>query len=168
MTYINNHSNISIKVNERESNMASRSAEHSKYLSYLLDDVTGTEEMVKLRREYCSLRDCVKSQNPENRNVYYTGSRGEGLDLPGSDEDIMLDMNNFYDIDISESAQDLVQSRRKNRFLIVHDNVPPAFVRLTCIRVCDQLLCDSVVNVGDNAYLSSHLFMSMHWLESKK
>ena len=29
---------------------------------------------------------------------YYTGNKGEGLDLPGSDHDFMFNINNVYNI----------------------------------------------------------------------
>ena len=110
--------------------MADWSPEHNTYLSCLLDDVTGSEESVRIRQGYCKIHDCVKSTNPDNVNVYYTGSKAEGLDLPGSDDYYMFDINNPADIEVSESLQDLVRSARRNKLLIVTDNVPPAFAML--------------------------------------
>ena len=134
--------------------------EHNKYLSYLLDDVTGTEEMVKMRQDYCKIEDCIRSINPPSVNIYYTGSKAEGLDLPGSDDDYMFDINNIYDIAVSESIEDLVQSTRANKVLIVTDNVPPAFSLLKIFGPYDQSLRRAMVNMGDNAYLSSQEFLS--------
>ena len=114
--------------------------ENNTYLSYILDDVTGTEKIVKMRQDYCKIVDCIKSINPDNVNRYYTGSKAEGLDLPGSDDDYMIDINNICDIAVSESIEDLVQSTRANKFLIVTDDVPPAFALLKCVSLYDQSL----------------------------
>ena len=59
--------------------MADWSPEHNTYLSALLDDVTGTEESVQIRREHCKIYDCIESSHPGNVNVYYTGSKAEGF-----------------------------------------------------------------------------------------
>ena len=142
--------------------------EHNTYLSCLLDDVTGTEEMVKIRRDYCKILDCTLSSNQSSTNRYFTGSKAEGLDLQGSDEDYMFDINNGFDIEVSESIEDLVQSPRTNKLIIVTDNVPPAFALLKCVSLCDQSLRHSVVNNGDNAYLSSQELLSSSPLMKSK
>ena len=148
--------------------MADWSPEHNTYLSTLLDDVTGTEEAVMVRQDYCKIRDCIRSINPENVNWYYTGSKAEGLNLPDSDDDFMMDTNNKYDIEVSESMNDLVQSTRRNKLLIVTDNVPPAFAMLKCVTLQDPLLLRSAVPIYDESYLSSQQFVSSSpWLESE-
>ena len=148
--------------------MADWSPEHNSYLSALLDDVTGSEEMVKIRRDHCKIFDCIGSTYPEFNNAYYTGSKAEGLDLPGSDDDYMYDINEFYDIEVSESLQDLVQSTRRNRLLIITDNVPPAFAMLKCVTLQDPLLLRSGVPMNNEAYLSSQQIVSSPWRQSDK
>ena len=140
--------------------MTSWTPEHNKYMSRLLNDVTGTEEMVTMRQNYCKISDCLESVNPSNANVYLTGSKAEGLDLPGSDVDYMYDINNEYDIAVSESTPELVNSIRENKLLIVTDNVSPCFVFLKCISPPAEYLLPSIVNMGGNAYLSSQNFLS--------
>ena len=71
--------------------MTDWSPEHNTYLSTLLDNVTGSEDVVRMRQDYCKIYDCIASTNPDNVNVYFTGSKAEGLDLPGSDNDYMID-----------------------------------------------------------------------------
>ena len=135
--------------------------EQNKYLSCLLDDVTGTEEMVETRKDFVKMHDCAVASNKSGVQVYFTGSQAEGLVLPGSDVDFMIDINNIYDIDVSESLQDLVQSTRANKFLIVADNVPPAFVRLKPCRVGYPILLYSLENMGGSAFLSSQRFIAL-------
>ena len=137
--------------------MGSWTAADNEYLSCLLDDVTGTEELVNIRRDLCKIYDCIKSSIPCNNNIntYYTGSKSEGLELPGSDHDFMYDMNTRYGIEVSESAQDLVQSTRNNKLLVVTDNVPQAFVMLRYVRLTERHL----LNMRENVYLENQLFM---------
>ena len=85
--------------------MADWSLEHNTYLSTLLDDVTGTEESVGIRQEYCKIYDCIASSDLYNYNQYFMDTKAEGLDLPGSDDDFMFDTNNPADIAVSESFQ---------------------------------------------------------------
>ena len=40
--------------------------------------------------------------------MYYTGSKAEGLDLLGSDDDFMVDINEIQEIEVSESLRDLL------------------------------------------------------------
>ena len=133
--------------------------EENEYLSYLLDDVTGTEEMIKIRQDYCEMHDWLRSCPPDGVTRYFTGSRAEGLDLEGSDNDFMHDINDVFDIEVSESEHNLAQSARKNKLLIVTDNVPPAFVMLKCDSLQNPILTESVVNMQGHKYLSSHLFL---------
>ena len=146
--------------------MADWSAEHNTYLSALLDDVTGTEESVMIRQDVCKITDCLLST--DGINTYYTGSKAAGLVLPGSDNDFMIDMNDKYDIEVSESLQDLFRATRRNKLLIITDHVPPAFAMLKCVTLQDPWLLGSVVNMNNEAYLSSQQIVSTPWLQSKK
>ena len=148
------------------STMADWSPEQNTYLSALLDDVTGSEEGVRIRQAFCKIKDCILSSNPENVNWYYTGSKAEALDLPGSDDDFMYDINEMYDIEVSESLYNLERSTRRNKLLIVTDNVPSAFVMLKCVSLQDQLLLRSVVPMNNEAYLSSQQFVLSPWWQS--
>ena len=77
--------------------MASWTPRYSTLLSQMLDINFGTQDMVETRQDYCKLDDCISSTAlPINR--YYTGSKAEGLDLPGSDMDFMYEINSTYNI----------------------------------------------------------------------
>ena len=140
--------------------MESWTTEHNTYLSYLLDDVTGTEEIVKMNKDNCRINDCFSSINADGVNVYFTGSKAEGLDLPGSDIDFMIDINYSHNIEVSESTEELVLLTCANKLLIVTDNVPPAFALLKCVRLYDKSLSHAIVSMSDNEYLSSLEFLS--------
>ena len=99
--------------------MGSWTLDHNRYLSLLLDDVTGTEDIVKIRQDLCKIHDCIELVCDKTINKNFTGSKSEGLQLPGSDVDLMYDMNNLYDIEVSESADELIHSRHERRFLMI-------------------------------------------------
>ena len=153
--------NLLLQIEHYRQTMASSKQEQNVFLSCLLDDVTGTEEMMKIRRDYCMIDDCIKSSNPCKANFYYTGSKAEGLSLAGSDDDYMMDINNVRDIEVSESMQDLDQSTHKNKFLLVTDKVSPGFALLKSIdQLQDEYLLNAIVNNGDDAFLCSQYFIS--------
>ena len=146
--------------------MESCTPEQNTYLSALLDDVTGTEDIIRIRRDICKITDCILSIDGTNK--YYTGSKAEGLDLPGSDDDFMMDINNPGDIEVSESLQDLLRSTRRNKFLIITDNVPPAFAMLKCVTLQHPLLLRSAVHMNNEWYLRSQQVVSSSWQQSEK
>ena len=136
--------------------MGSWTLEHNEYLSCLLDNVTGTEKMVRIRKDYCKIHDSVRSCISKC-SIYYSGSRAEGLDLPSSDDDYMEDINDRCDIDVAESIKALFQSTRANKFQMITDNVSPGFAFLKCYsQISDKHLLHSLVKMGDSVYLSSH------------
>ena len=138
---------------------------NNKYLSNLLSEVTGTPEIVKLRQEYCRIYECILSTNKDKMNIYFTGSKAEGLDLTGSDFDFMLDINNINDIAVSESYQDLANSSLPNKFLIITDNISPGFALLQSVsEIKDAQLQQSVCNIDNqHQYLSSKVYVES-WL----
>ena len=81
--------------------MDSWSPEDNRYFSSLLDEVTGTKEAVKMRQDYCKIYDCLNAKNINPIFSYFTGSKAEGLDLPGSDTDYIHDITDVYDIGVS-------------------------------------------------------------------
>ena len=114
-----------------------------------------------MRQDFCKIYDCIKSTNRYNVNEYYTGSKAEGLDLPGSDDDFMIDINNIKDIEVSESIDELVQSARINKFLVVSENVPSGFALLKCVsQLNNRHLLRSLRTMNDNAYLGSNAYAS--------
>ena len=87
--------------------MASWTPDYSTVLSLLLDEVVGTQEMIDIRVDYCRIYDCLLSLC-QGDSVHFTGSKAEGLDLPGSDEDFM------YDINRGQKIMKVIQSLDQN------------------------------------------------------
>ena len=140
--------------------MSSWTPSHSILLSQLLDDVTGTHEMVQMRQEFCRLDDCFSSAKSE-RTIYFTGSKAEGLDLPGSDMDFMVDIND-EDIEVIEHGHAFPQPRDKQIFMMVPNNANPAFAMLRLITQptpTKLLTFVSLSLISGSYFLSSSLTM---------
>ena len=109
--------------------MASWTAHHSRIFSQLLDKVVGTPDMIAIRQDFCRLLDCIYSIHGLNNN-YFTGSKAEGLDLPGSDEDYMCDINDMFHLKVIQSLDESTDIFPNSIFLMSTDNVPLGFALL--------------------------------------
>ena len=137
--------------------------EDNRYLSILLDGVTGTEDIIKMRQDFCKIHDCLYAQFLHGLSKYFTGSKAEAFYLPGSDMDYILDINAYYAIGVSESLHELAQSTQANKFLLITDNVSPGYVLIKCANQTQNAnLLNSCVIFRNAAYLrlSSALFVS--------
>ena len=145
--------------------MASWTPERSAILSPMLDEVSGTEEMVATRQDACLVFDCIVS-SIKNTGSYYTGSKAEGLDLPGSDRDFMWDINEKYNIQVAQTTQEahLASSPRISTLLLCTDNVQPGFALLRWLSspIPHPLLLRSSQNMYGFSHLSSFLFTREH------
>ena len=110
--------------------MANWTAEKSTILSLMLDKVSGTEEIIAIRQDFCRMHDCMESC-ALNVGFYFTGSKAEGLDLPDSDRDYMWDINEALNIRVAQTQETSVASSpRSASLLLCTDNVHPGFVLL--------------------------------------
>ena len=139
--------------------MTSWTPARSILLSQLLDDVVGTEEMVRIRQDYCRIYDCIMSTG-YHITTYYTGSKAEGLDLPGSDRDLMSNINNVHDMQVTETKQGAQAATHRNIFVMSTENVPPCFVMLRSVSpIHDRDLLNACQDMNNSLYLSSFLFV---------
>ena len=150
--------------------MASWTPEDSKVLSILLDEVVGNQELAEIRQDYCTLKDSLELTFKQH-NRYFTGSKSEGLDLPGSDEDYMKEVNDIIHIKVTQSLDDIGTSPY-NIFLMSTDNVPPGFALLQHLhpdldpvyRIINEVLVYQ--NNTGIQYLSSDLVMQHNILNN--
>ena len=139
--------------------MANWTSERSTILSLMLDEVSGTEEMVTIRQDRCRVADCIASCN-QNTGVYYTGSKAEGLNLPGSDDDFMWDINDKFNIRVAQTQETRVASSpRSATLLLCTDNVHPGFALLRWLSpIPHPLLLRASQNMDGFPHLCSFLF----------
>ena len=138
--------------------MASWTLDDSKILSVLLDDVVGTQEIIEIRQDYCQIKDCLMSEI-KNSCAYFTGSKAEGLNLPGSDEDYMHDMNNLFNIKVTQSLEENNDTSPYSIFYMFTENVFPCFALLQHVpqTQMDLYLYQLSPNMDGLQYLSSDL-----------
>ena len=140
--------------------MASWRPDHSMILSLLLDTVVGTKDTIEIRQDSCKLRDCIKSIT-HGCKIYFTGSKAEGLDLPGSDEDYMMDIYNIFHIKVTQSLDEKNDTSPYSNFFMSTENVFPCFALLQHIprTPIHSFLHRSSQNINGLRHLSSDLFM---------
>ena len=147
--------------NKPSEEMASWTPERSAILSLILDEVSGTEEMVNIRMDRCRLGDCIESC-AKNLCQYYTGSKAEGLNLPGSDHDYMWDINGKYNIRVAQTEHEarVASSPRTSTLLLCTDGVHPGFALLRWLSpIPDPILQRASQTMNGFPHLSSFLFM---------
>ena len=139
--------------------MASWTPARSVLVSQLLDDVVGTDEMVRIRQDYCRIVDFIRNIY-FNINTYFTGSKAEGLDLPGSDRDYMCDMNKMHNMQVIQTEKDKAVATERNLFAMSTENVRQCFVILRSVRpILDIQLFNACQEIDSSLYLSSYLYV---------
>ena len=142
--------------------MANWTPEQSSFLSPLLNDVVGTPEMVRIRQDYCRILDEVNSSSTSLR-TYLTGSQAEGLHLPGSDEDLMFDVNDHDHIHVVQDIHAMSSMTTGSLLLFTIDKVPIGFATLKLLNTVPhrvpQLLKDAYQEMDGSLYLSSFLYV---------
>ena len=106
--------------------MASWTPERSAIPSLMLDKVSGTE-IVNIKQEFRKVQDCIASCDL-NTGSYYTGSKAEGLVLPGSSHDYIYYINDEFSIgQFTKSLAHLVP--RYHIFMSYIPHQPPRKLR---------------------------------------
>ena len=139
--------------------MTSWTPERSSILSALLNEVVGTPEVVALRQDWCRIWDCLVTKLSKNKTIYYTGSKAEGLDLPGSDEDFMIERNDWLQIKVIQFLDEIPTISPYSILLMSTENVHPGFALLKHVNqnLYDPMLFLTSHSMSDSLYLSSDL-----------
>ena len=148
--------------------MASWTPQYSRLLSVLLDEIVGTQEMIDSRQDFCKILDCAFSITLQE-NRYFTGSRAEGLDLPGSDDDYMYEINNEYNIKVIQSLDDNTRASPYSTFLMSTENIHLGFTLLQHIHQTPlpPFLFLASQHMNGLRYLSSDLYIQNSLIQSK-
>ena len=143
---------ILCQLNYRTNKMSRWTPEHSVLLSQILDNVTGTQDIIEVRKDYCKLLDCIDSTD-FGYNEYFTGSMAEGLDLPGSDEDYMRDAYDFdHGMQIIEQDQAVPQQTPETSIRDGHRQRPAS--------ICNASHYSYYWSAGPSMY---YWFLTTHW-----
>ncbi|CAG2232417.1 unnamed protein product [Mytilus edulis] len=129
----------------------------TKYLStelyeYMCQHIVGTEDRVKQIRLLNALRDNLSICG--DRICITSGSFGEGLEMRGSDLDMMFVQRNIEVYDVKPRLNPNISYL----FMNTDYDVKPGFTQLTLEYSNNQTIFDKCVQFGDTLYLSSTLW----------
>ncbi|XP_071128167.1 uncharacterized protein [Mytilus edulis] len=105
---------------------------------YMCENVVGSENVVRYRRLYCKLNDEIFDDS--SYAIISSGSKAEGLDLPGSDYDIMFLAKNWLVYETKPNDDDDV-------IVLDTDNALPGFALL---KVADNTTFPCPITVTAN------------------
>jgi hypothetical protein len=109
---------------------------HEKEIYDKLIRVVGSEMDIRIRQNMFLIKDKIHNKVDTYRTIVSSGSLAEGLDLPGSDMDIMYVLN---DVQVIQNVQHMNRSARCHTTLLVEDDMEfPGFSRLKLIAEGDQ------------------------------
>ena len=116
--------------------------------------------MIDTRQDFCKIQDCVYSTATQITR-YYTGSKAEGLNLPGSDDDFMTEINSVYNIKVIPSLDGNTNTHPYSSFLMSNENVRPGFTFLEHVPQTPlyPFLSQASHSLNGLQYLSSDLFV---------
>ena len=138
--------------------MSSWTPDRSALLSLLLDEVTGTQEAIEIRQDYVRIQETVPFPNYAQK-VYYTGSKAEGLHLPGSDDYFMIDINEMFNVEVTRSLHEPPNISSKKLLCLSTENVSPGFALLQVPIVYPGNIGLATERVDGVLYLSSNLLV---------
>ncbi|CAC5415355.1 unnamed protein product [Mytilus coruscus] len=126
-----------------------------------LINTVGTEIDIRNRQRLCIIHDMIYNATSDNHTRISSGSLAEGLDLPGSDRDVMYVINN---VDVIQNTRNIKQPLQRPTLVMETDTDYPGFTRLKLIagEVDESLLIPSV-SFGDTSkcfYLSADSFLN--------
>jgi len=126
-----------------------------KLYKYMCDEVVGSEKVVSYRRQFFKVYDDVQNHRGDSDwHIISSGSKAEGLDLPGSDFDVMF-INTLIHVyernDVLSKYHDL---RTEYNLVLDFDNAVPGF---TLLRIYDvREWKTKVIDIHDNEPLFSN------------
>ena len=130
-------------------------SDRSALLSLLLDEVTGTQEAIEIRQDLARIQE----RQPAPGKLYYTGSKAEGLHLPGSDDDFMIDINQLFNVQVTQSIHEVSNVSSKKLLYMSTENVRPGFALLQVPIVYPGNIGLATERVDGVLYLGSNLLV---------
>ena len=122
---------------------------------YACHHVVGTEETVQTRRMFNTIMDNM--YHDEVYNQIISGSSGEGLEMKGSDLDIMLV---FKDVNVYENVNTARLNSAETCVAIEMDDSKIGFSHLRLIHCNNESISKMCTNIGNDLYLSNQLCKS--------
>ncbi|CAC5383664.1 unnamed protein product [Mytilus coruscus] len=142
-----------------------------KHLYELLVKTVGTEIYIRERQRLLILEDLIFNSSSPIITQILSGSLSEGLDLPGSDIDVMYVNNNVDVIRNVKNAKNVKNTKhpiQSTTLVMETDNENPGFTRLRLIAGGESVPCltfDCFKSTRDGLYLSVNAFL-MSWVNN--
>ncbi|CAC5414199.1 unnamed protein product [Mytilus coruscus] len=128
---------------------------------YLCKNIVGTENHVKTIRLMNTVCDHLSSE--DNRVYITSGSFGEGLEMRGSDIDIMFVLKR---IEVNENITSHFFNPKKTYFSLKTEDTKPGFAMLCLISSPSHQMLDSCETYRMDNYLSNALFRKRYLNEA--
>ncbi|XP_063406947.1 uncharacterized protein LOC134690807 [Mytilus trossulus] len=130
-----------------------------------LVNTAGTEVVIRTRQQLFMTNDMIHNAMLRQADVKLTiiasGSLAEGIDLPGSDIDIMFVIK---DVDVIRDVRNIKHSVQRTTLIMENDNDHPGFTRLRLIAVGEgENICiqpESFESKRQGLYLSVNSFVN--------
>ena len=122
---------------------------------FLCHHIVGTEETVKTKRTFNTIRDDISSN--ETLTQITSGSFGEGLEMKGSDLDIMYVAQ---DVHVYEDINKVPFNSRKTTVVMDMDDCKLGFTQLRLLQCYDPDILRMCKQVGNYIYLSNEQLKS--------
>lgn len=119
---------------------------------YLCEYIVGNEDYVKKIRIMNTVHDNLS--NGEYNTIITSGSFGEGIQMPGSDIDLMHVLKEY---DVFEEAK-IQKNRNTAQFLMETEDTKPGFVRLRFLHSNDKSIFELCDEMRFYKYFSNVLF----------
>ena len=130
-------------------------------LSKHLINTVGTEIDIRNRQRLCIINDKIYNATSDTLTRISSGSLAEGLDLPGSDRDVMYVINS---VDVIQNTRNIKQSSERHTLVMETDSDHPGFTKLKLVTgEFDESLLIPSISFGDTCkcfYLSSDSFVN--------
>ena len=127
-----------------------------KLYKYMCDEVVGCEKVVNCRRQFFNVFDDVHNNCWNNNwHVMSGGSKAEGLNLPGSDFDVMLINKSIHVYERDDVLSNYHELRGKLNLVLDFDNAMPGFTLLHIYDVREWRGIELIERNVDGTFLSN-------------
>ena len=116
-----------------------------KLYKYMCDEIVGSEKVVNCRRQFFNVYDDVQNHTGDSQwHCISSGSKAEGLNLPGSDFDVMFINKHIHVYELHDVLSNYHELRTKFNLVLDFDNAVAGFtlLRLYDVREWSKKLID--------------------------
>ena len=129
-----------------------------KLYKYMCDEVVGSEKVVNYRRQFFNVLDDVWNHCGGNWHSISSGSKAEGLNLPGSDYDLMYINNDIHVYELEDVLSNYHDLKTELNLVLDFDNAVSGFTLLRIYDVHQWRNSEFIDRNEDGRFLSNHIW----------